>query len=315
MAAYQACVMLDLQSATHAHDLLQQSDPLIQQATRSLAIATLMPQHLPLLPRGQGSQSWSVAEHLWAITADASVPMSLSGLCRRINQLTVLFTKERDTHPSVSEAVATIQPTGAEWWDTEGYVRAYHGIVDVPSPLVDYNREVPLFNISRFPLDTWASYFKDQCVECAKFYTKAGSIEAGISTNHTNICFHADILCWLAGGWRLPFTSMPPPGRLPNHDSLLWSPASMAPEITRMREWGVLAPGEPHLVHPTMAVIREGELANALRLLRGMGRRCEYSNKRDIDKINAHIAKVLENPPPHPNSDLLKKVKIRFCVE
>jgi hypothetical protein len=91
----------------------------------------------------------------------------------------------------------------------------------------------------------------------------------------------------------------------------------MAPEVRRMREWGVLAPGEPHLIHPCMAVVRDGELATALRLLRGMGRRCDYSHKRDIDKINAHIDKVLADPPPHhPDSvALLKKVKIRMCVD
>lgn len=309
--------MLDTQSATLAADLLQRSDPLIREHTRSLATANMMPQHLPLLPRGQGSTSWSVAEHLWSVTDKAPVPMSLSGLCRRVCQLTHLFTQERGSHASVSEAAAAAPPHKPEFWDAQGYVHGYHHIIDAPPYMVDYDRKIPLFTLSKFPLQTWASYFQGQCAECARFYSKAGSIQAGLTLNHTNICTHADILCWLAGGWRLPFNSMPPPGRIPNHDSLLWSPASMAPEVKRMKDWGVLMPGDPHLVHPCMAVVRDGELATALRLLRSMGRRCEYSHKRDIDKINAHIDSVLANPPPdHPDSvALLKKVKIRMCVD
>lgn len=316
MEAYKACTLLDTQSASLAHDLLTRSDPLLQTYTRSLATARLMPQHLPLLPRGQGSQSWSVAEHLWHISQLTSVPMSLTCLCRRISHLTYLFTQEKGSHDTVSDAIAAASPPTPEYWDVSGYVHGYHNLVDAPPHLVDYDRKIPLFTLSKFPLATWASYFRDQCGECARFYTQAGSIEAGLTSNHTNICTHADILCWLAGGWRLPFISEPPPGRLRNHDSLLWSPASMAPEVVRMREWGVLTPGEPHLVHPCMAVVRDGDLANALRLLRGMGRRCEYSHKRDIDKINEHIARVLADPPPdHPDSvALLKKVKVRMCV-
>ena len=66
-----------------------------------------------------------------------------------------------------------------------------------------------------------------------------------------------------------------------------------------------------------MSVIRDGELAEALRLLRGMGRRCPYSHKRDVDHVNTHIAEVLANPPPHHPDlvALLKRVKIRFCLD
>ena len=66
-----------------------------------------------------------------------------------------------------------------------------------------------------------------------------------------------------------------------------------------------------------MSVIRDGELAEALRLLRGMGRRCPYSHKRDVDHVNTHIAEVLANPPPHHPDlvALLNRVKIRFCLD
>lgn len=361
MEAFRACAMLDTHAATNAADLLATSDLLIREATRSLAMAPLMSAHLPLLPRAQGSSSWSVSEYLFSVTAGGPIPMSLSALTRRINHLTLHFTKERPNQPDASAVAASVEAFAPEWWDTEGYVHTYHGIIDAPPFLVDYSRkvrtshhahslvgwlggacakpctrpakrysccpltprmamlshQVPIFTLSKFPLDVWAGYFRDQCKECRHFYTSAGSIKAGLATNHTNACHHADILSWLAGEWRLPLIAEPPPGRLPNHASLLWSPTSVAPEVTRMREWGVLCPGQPLLVHPTMAVIRDGELAEALRLLRGMGRRCPYSHKRDIDHINRHIEEVLANPPlDHPQQvALLKKVRLRLCLD
>jgi hypothetical protein len=184
--AFQACTMLDIESAALATDLLRHSDPLIQEFTRSLATAHLMPQHLPFLPRGQGSESWSVAEYLWSVSVGAPVPMSLTSLCSRVSHLTYIFTQERGSHASVAEAVAAAPPLKPEYHDVPGYVHGYHSLVDAPPHLVDYDRKIPLFNLSKFPLHTWASYFIDQCPECARFFTpRRGPSRQGCPTTTT----------------------------------------------------------------------------------------------------------------------------------
>ena len=101
--AYAACSMLDTQSAVNAADLLASSDPLIRRATRSMAIADLLPEHRHLLPRAQGSASWSVPEYLLS-SASTAVPISLSTLRRRINTMTVHHTTNKAEHPSVPDA-------------------------------------------------------------------------------------------------------------------------------------------------------------------------------------------------------------------
>lgn len=72
----------------------------------------------------------------------------------------------------------------------------------------------------------------------------------------------------------------------------------MAPEAVRTCEWGVFRPGTPHLVHPAMFVVRDGELAEQpFACFAAWTSRCPYSHKRDIDQINAHITAFLVDPP------------------
>ena len=312
--AFAACTLLDVHTAVRASALLESSDTLLQRATRSLAQSPLLPQHLNLLPRAQGSEYWSVAEYL--LDLQAAVPTSLSSLGRRINNLTVHFAVNRSDEKTVSEAVAH-RELAAEWWDTEGFVERLHDIYETSAVKAEYTRRVSIFDISKpFPLQVWGDYHRQMCRQCDTFYSQAGSFRHAMEQNHANPCYFSDILCWLSGGWRLPLVDIPPPRRCPNHSSLLWSPSSIAPEARRMRERGVLVPGTPHIVNPAMAVVRDGDLADALRILRGMGRRCPFSSKHDIDKINDHIRAVLVSlPPDDPAHTLLKPIKIRFCID
>ena len=83
-----------------------------------------------------------------------------------------------------------------------------------------------------------------------------------------------------------------------------------------MLQWHAIQPGQPLLTHPGMAVIRDGELYEACRILDAIGRPSPSTRKEDIDLINDHICDVLQHGPAVPvEVGVLKKVKVRMCLD
>ena len=129
-AAYAACTMLDTSSATNASEILLSSNDYIQRSTKSLATATLLPQHCILLPNAMGAESWSVAEYILRQTAEAAVPVSFSTVARRMNRLTHQYASTRAENTTVHEAATAAVQHAPEWWHVEGFVAAYRRVMD-----------------------------------------------------------------------------------------------------------------------------------------------------------------------------------------
>ena len=83
-----------------------------------------------------------------------------------------------------------------------------------------------------------------------------------------------------------------------------------------MKEWSVIVPGKPHLIHPVMAVIRDSDLHDACRILQAISHPSPSEEKCDIQAINSHIATILSSDVSVPSHlGQLKPVKVRFCVD
>jgi len=270
-----------------------------------------------MLPKAFGSNTPSVAEHILSKAPPAAL-VSPSSLRRRINASLVLAPKSGREPQSLIAEVDKLCKTAPDFWDTAGYVNEYKQLLPLCDCSVEYSRKIPLFSANpRLKPKIWARHQAVSCQHCRAFYADFPSIEEALQSNETNPCYHADILAWIAGQWRLPLKEPIPPSRLDNYASLTWSPTAMEPEVRRMvDEWEILRPARPTVIHPGMAVIRDGELQDALRILRGVGDPCPYFQKSDIEKINIHISEALSKlPPRHPARANLKPIKVRFCLD
>jgi len=216
-----------------------------------------------------------------------------------------------------AQIVKIFAPDASEWHDTEAFVASYHNLVDAPGSPVTYTRSVnrnPPF--SSFPLQEWWDLHLPSCGKCTNHHREHGGFDKAMEHNADNPCAFADILSWLSGQWRIPFVSIPPPGARDNYESISYAPDLMQDEVDRMKDWSVLIPGQPHLIHPVMAVIRDSDLQDACRILCAIGHPSPSEDKRDIKAINAHITSLLATGmavPPHLGQ--LRPVKIRFCVD
>ena len=65
-----------------------------------------------------------------------------------------------------------------------------------------------------------------------------------------------------------------------------------------------------------MAVIRDGELNDQLRILEAIGKPCPYTSKCDIEFINEYIEAWMEVEIEVPaDFGKLKRVKVRLCLD
>jgi Reverse transcriptase (RNA-dependent DNA polymerase) len=218
---------------------------------------------------------------------------------------------------SQEEIVKVLQPELFDWRDPGHYTHAYHALVDVPGSPVEYSREVNMTNTEKpFPLRPWVELHVAVCRPCQDFMRKCGSVEVFMHRNASNPCPLADTLSWLSGEWRIPFESIPPAGAKDNYKSLFYDIHAAKKEIDRMKEWGTIVPGEAHLVHPAMGVIRDSDLRDACRILHAIGRPSPAEDKKSIALINEHIKAILEEGVPiPPHLGVLKEIAVRFCID
>lgn len=114
--------------ATSAADLFANSDPLIREVTRSLTMASLMPAHLPLVPRESKALVMvrvgaPTLRHRQCIDShvalDAPSPASTNSPS----------TSQKGEAPSAALHLQrndlSSEVPAPEWWDTEGYVHTY----------------------------------------------------------------------------------------------------------------------------------------------------------------------------------------------
>jgi hypothetical protein len=245
-------------------------------------------------------------------------PTALSGLKRAVVKRVNRYASHRQQELTPEAVEYFFSSEVPAWHDTAGMVADYRSLVERADSPVNYTRSVDLFNpLSTFPIKAWWDSHYPTCQQCQHHHQSRGnSFEAAMASNSDNPCHFADTLSWISGGWRLPLSQWPEPATQPNHKSLLWSPSSVVPEIQRMLEWEALIEGEPILTHPMMAVIRDGELYDQLRVLEGVGHPCPHTSKRDIEFINRHIDSVIEREVEVPDSlGKLKRVKVRLCLD
>ena len=245
--------------------------------------------------------------------------MALSALRKRVNVAALNFAQHRAEVDGFSrdQIVKIFTPDAAEWHDTEAFVVSYHHLVDAPGSPVTYTRAVDRHPpLSSFPLQEWWDLHRPSCSTCSSHHRDHGGFDGAMDHNADNTCSFADILSWLSGQWRIPFNSIPPPGSRDNYESLFYAPDMMQDEVDRMKEWSVIVPGIPHLVHPVMAVIRDADLHDACRILQAIGHPSPSEDKRDIATINKHIRAVLDMGVVVPEQlGHLKPIKVRFCVD
>lgn len=239
------------------------------------------------------------------------MPISLSTIRRRANQDLLA------TVAPPQASFSSLELPAPDWWDWQGFVYVYHQLVDDPLEPVDYVRRVSPFNYNKpFSIPRWLAYHVKVCGGCKERLVQHGGFHGFMASIESCDCPFADVLVWLSGGWRIPLRSRPEPASKPNYPSLLWSPASMRPEVERMFEWGVLCPKVPSVINPAMAVIRDSELAEQCRILEIIGHPSPSTRKEDIDAINQHIRQLLAQGVEAPASvGILKEVKIRFCLD
>ena len=283
--------------------------------TRSLKVMPLSAKLAQQLPVPRHSR-WSAFE---AVTKGIGQPVVLSALRKQVNTTALRYAQSR-THIdglSAAQVVRVFAADTFEWHDTERFVMSYHDLVDSPGSPVVYTRAVDLQPpVSAFPLREWWAVHLPSCTICTQHDHAHGGFDKAMKHNADNPCVFADILSWLSGQWRIPFNSIPPPGARANYESLLYAPDLMQEEIDRMKEWSVIVPGKPHLIHPVMAVIRDSDLHDACRILHAIGQPSPSEEKREIQAINAHISTVLSSGASVPSHlGQLKPVKIRFCVD
>lgn len=79
---------------------------------------------------------------------------------------------------------------------------------------------------------------------------------------------------------------------------------------------GVLYPATPKIVHPAMAVVRDSDLRDQLRILEAIGRPSPHRGPEEVARINDHICQVLASGIEVPPSlGVLKPIKIRCCLD
>jgi len=249
----------------------------------------------------------------------ANHPIALSAIRKRVNTAALKFAQARQEVEGMP--TATIEKIFAhetfEWHDTDSFVWSYHNLVDVSGSPAVYTRRVDLQppHVS-FPLSEWWDLHRSFCKVCQAHHEAHDGYKGAMEHNTENMCSFADILSWLSGQWRIPLESIPPPGERNNYESLWYDPATVKAEIERMKEWAVLVPGRPHLIHPLMGVVRDSDLYDACRILQAIGHPSPSEDKKDVAAINAHISEVLASGvtiPPH--FGVLKPLKVRICID
>lgn len=290
---------------------LDELDPILQAVTHQLLVTTLSADHRRLLPKASTSL-WSMATAV--LSRSNGVPTALSGIKRSINQVVTKYAPQKQSDMTAREIDQLFASSTPEWHDTAGFVAVYRRLVEADTSPVSYKRIAS--PLSSFPLLQWWDFHLPHCQVCTAHEAAYPSRAAALRHNTENPCYFGDILSWLSGGWRLPLKELPSPGEIPNHPSMGWSPVSMRPEVKRMLEWRVISPGQPHLVHPGMAVIRDSELYDACRILEAIKQPSPSVQKKDIDAINAHIKHILASDTIIPSSlGILKPIKVRFCLD
>ena len=288
--------------------------PLLQSSVNHVLVSDLPPSDASQLPAASSSE-WSMFDKARSRNPDR--PVALSGIKREIIRTVAQYAIHRKQDMSPEEIEYFFSPEVPAWYDTSGMVTAYRNLVEHPHSPVSYDRKVNLHNtLTTFPITEWWNMHLPHCNTCSAHLAKEGGVvAAALSRNSDNECHFADIMSWLSGGWRLPLSSWPDRNEAPNHASLLWSPSSVVPEIVRMTEWRAIVPGKPHLVHPMMVVIRDGELNDQLRIMEAIGQPCPRTSKEDIEYINDYIDSLDELEMEIPDHlGRLKKVKVRLCL-
>ena len=279
---------------------------------RSVPLSARMAQQLPK------PSSWSVFQ---SVVADPDLaPVSLSGLKRAVSKGVLQYALNRGSADGLSlkEITKSMGTDALDWSHTKSFVISYHPLVDDPSSPVSYSRRVNMSPFrSPFPLTVWWDMIRDFCPTCQAHHERYGkNATAALASNETNPCTHADILSFISGEWRIPFSSIPPPGKRRNYESLSFDPEAMQAEVERMKDWRTIVPGTPHLIHPAMGVVRSSDIYDACRLLAAIGHPSPSESKRDVKVINEHIKLVLDmgvHVPSHLG--LLKPLKVRFVID
>lgn len=262
---------------------------------------------------------------VWSAFASVSAsnlgrPVSLSSIRKQVNTAALNFAQHRKEVEGYSheQLLKIFAPDALEWHDTEMFVSTYHQLVDAVDSPVQYTRAVNLgsSSLASFPLQEWWALHAPGCDRCTRHHHEHGTFEEAMAHNADNPCSFADILSWLSGEWRIPFASIPPPSGRDNYESLYFDPDAMQSEVDRMKEWRVIVPGKPHIVHPVMAVIRDSDLHDACRILEAIGHPSPSEAKEDIQAINAHIQSILTSGLEVPSHlGVLKPIKVRFCID
>lgn len=288
--------------------MLERSDPLILQYISCIKTARMQPEWRSLIPNPLREQ-WSTLVVVLAKHEGKNI--SLTSMRRQVQKLALSYVIARK-----SKTLSSPTPLTAPWWDPEGMV---NGMINARQHAHDgpeYDRAIPVGPdhqpSTQFVLSEWAREHQRTCSTCRRW----PSFAALCTANQNNPCYFSHILAWLYGKWRFPLTERPPPGRLDNYESFEWSPVSMAVEVQRMLERAHLVEGEPTLIHPSMGVVKLGDLKNRLLALAAIGRPSVYTAPHQVDLLNHDLAQARAAlPHDHPEQARLKKVKTRYCLD
>lgn len=294
----------------------------VMAAQHTLLVNTRVIRTMPLSARlaarlPKGTPGWSAVDN--TLSQGGSAPVSLSSLRRKVNAAVIDYAQHRrqvDGLP-VDTILKIFRPDRYAWDDTAGFVKAYRALVDAPGSPVVYSRAVnpSPFN-SPFPLEKWWALHVRTCSGCDAHHHRHQSFLVAMQHNQSNPCVFADILSWLSGEWRIPFSEIPPRGAVENYESLSYDPTAMQAEIDKMKDWQVVIPGQPHVINPCMGVVRDSDVFDACRILQAIGHPSPTEDKKKVQEINAHIHSVLQRAAPVPaHLGSLKPIKVRMCVD
>lgn len=302
----------------------------IEELPASPALAALT-RYLP-----QPNQGWSALEELFQRQqAGERTSLSLSALLRAAKRH--LHEKSQPAAPGPEKKEST-EPCSSSrtaraaaplWDDWRAMADSY---VSAAGPR--FSKEITAERALASPFNLRLIYSLHQktctcCQQRGQFETAILAPAAGgVGGNCANPCQISVILAWLAGQWRLPWTTEPPPPSgeaKPNRPSFLQCPQSLAKPTAELIEFFLreLPPGEAAAMsHPLLAVARAQDVRRALAFLRKLGRAFNIRPGRDpvthldaVDELNAHIQAVIKEMPATAKAAGLEPVKVRPCVD
>lgn len=288
--------------------MLEKRDPLLLQYISCIRTARMQPEWEHLIPDPL-RESWSTLAVV--TTMHEGKTISLTSMRRQVQKLAlgyVIAKKHKTLHAP--------HPLTAPWWDPEGMVNGMITARQLAHDGPEYDRAIPggpdYQPSTTFVLPEWVREHQRTCQSCEQ----QPSFAALCAVNQTNPCYFSHILAWLYGKWRFPLTARPPPGHLDNYASFSWSPISMAVEVQRMLELGHLVEGQPELIHPSMGVVKSGDIKERLLALAAIGRPSQHTEPHQVDLLNQDLEEARASlPPHHPEQVRLKKVKTRYCLD